>query len=247
MKTERFTVTEKNYNIDCISYLPDNTIKSVTLCLHGFGGDKMSSAVKRLGKMLTEKNSAVVCFDFPAHGKSELDSESLTIENCIAHTKAVADHIKKTYGDKTELNFFATSFGAFVLLNMLKADPYPHSKILLRSPAVKMEETFLSPICNLTEAELKKTEKAECGFERKMQLGYSFYLDLKNHSLDTIDNTNNMLMVYGDCDDVVKPEDMSGFADRNGINRIVIEGADHRFKKAGQLDAVIKIAAGHLC
>lgn len=246
MKTERFTVATKEYDIAYIAYLPHSEkAESVTLCLHGFGGDKDSSAVKKLGKALSEKNCATVCFDFAAHGESPLDSSFLTVENCVTHAKAVCDYIENRFGGK-KINFFATSFGAYILLNMLSKFSYPEAKILLRSPAVKMEDTFLFPICNMTETELIENSKVVCGFERKMELDHTFYLDLKAHSLDNAKVTNKALMIYGSADDVVRPEDMESFAKRNNIETFVIDGADHRFKKAGELDEVIRISAEFL-
>ena len=132
-------------------------------------------------------------------------------------------------------------------MNMLKTLDIKGVKIVLRSPAVKMADTFLSPICNLTVDELKAAEKVECGFERRMKLGYDFWEDLSQHSIDGVEFENKCLMIYGDRDDVVKPSDMAEFAAvRDNVDVLIIEGADHRFKKKGQLEAVIAASAEFL-
>lgn len=245
MKALSFSVKGEKYNISCISYEPESSEADfAVVCIHGFGGDKKSSAVKRLAEKITECGGAVVCFDFACHGESEADESMLTVENCVCDAKSAYTFAENKYGN---VSFFATSFGAFVLINMLKSADFKGIKAVLRSPAVKMENTFLSPICNLTSAELENTDHVECGFERKMKLGYDFWCDLKNHNIDEADFDNEVLMIYGDRDDVVAPEDMAEFARaRENIQVKIIEGADHRFKGKGQLEAVIDAAVDFL-
>ena len=52
-----------------------------------------------------------------------------------------------------------------------------------------------------------------------------------------------MLLIHGDCDDVVLPEDIAAFCERNPqIVRKTIAGADHLFRKDGELPQVIDAA-----
>lgn len=240
-----FDIMGEKYNISCIAYEPfERGAEFAVLCIHGFGGDKKSSAIKLLGEKITEAGGAVISFDLASHGDSEADEKMLTMENCISDTKTVYAYAENKYG-RTDL--FATSFGAFILINMLKTLDIKGSKAVLRSPAVRMADTFLSPICNLTIDELEMAGTVECGFERRMDLGYSFWQDLTRHSIVDATFENKCLMIYGDCDDVVKPSDMETFArGRENIDVLVIEGADHRFKKKGQLEAVIAASAEFL-
>ncbi len=244
MKILRYTVSGEKYDIPCIAYEPDRDACGAVVCLHGFGGDKESSAVKRLGMVMAELGRSVVCFDFPAHGESQAEDSELTVENCINNAVTVSANAESKYGS---ISFFATSFGAFVLINILERSYFKGSKAVLRSPAVRMEGTFLSPICNLTIAELKDIGTVECGYERKMRLGYDFWLDLSRHCVGGAVFENKTLMIYGDCDDVVRPADMTAFAaERANIKTKIISGADHRFKGKGQMEEVIKTAARFL-
>ena len=244
MKTLRYSINGELYKISCISYEPESEAGFAVVCLHGFGGDKESSAVRRLAEKINERGGAVVCFDFACHGESEADESMLTVENCVRDAKNVYAIAKNKYG---RVSFFATSFGAFILINMLKGAEFKGIKAVLRSPAVKMESTFLKPICNLTSAELKSKEYVECGFERKMKLGYDFWLDLKNHNIDDAFFDNEVLMIYGDRDDVVSPCDMAEFArKRENIQVKIIKGADHGFKGKGQLEEAIDAAVDFL-
>lgn len=245
MEEIRFELKGKLYNISCIAYEPTKRASEfAVVCLHGFGGDKESSAIKRLAERITEKNGAVIGFDFAAHGESEAGDEMLTVENCVEDAKTVYAYAKNKYGNA---DFFATSFGAFVLINLLKTVDFRGVKAVLRAPAVKMENTFLSPICNLAIDELKREKFVECGFERKIKLGYDFWLDLKNNSVDDVFFDNEALMIYGDRDDVVCPDDMEQFASqRSNIKVKIISGADHRFKGKGQLEDAILAAVDFL-
>ena len=245
MKILRYDISSGKYNINCITYEPEVcACQFAVICLHGFGGDKESSAIKCLAQAITDNGGAVVAFDFASHGKSEADEKYLTVENCVSDAKAVYAYAKNKY---SKVDFFATSFGAYILINMLKSADFKGIKAIFRSPAVKMENTFLSPICNLTSAELKKQGVVECGFERKMRLGYDFWEDLKEHSIFDAEFENNALMIYGDRDDVVSVEDMKAFAhSRDNIKVKVIEGADHRYKGNGQLEKAIEAAVEFL-
>ncbi len=245
MKVACFSIKSSLYSISCIEYEPhDKAADFAVVCLHGFGGDKESSAIKCLAERINERGGAVIGFDFASHGESEAQEEMLTVDNCISDTKTIYAYAKNKYG---RAEFFATSFGAFVLINMLKNADFKGLKAVFRAPAVKMEDTFLNPICNSTSAELKKQGPVECGFQRRMKLGYDFWQDLKNHTTDYAFFENETLMIYGDKDDVVRVEDMEAFAaQRPNIRVKVVTGADHRFKGKGQLDEAIDAAVEFL-
>lgn len=244
MKKIDYTLAGEKYDISCISYEPEGEVRGAVVCLHGFGGDKDSSAVKMLGEKMTECGYAVVCFDFPAHGKSGAKDKMLTVENCVNDALNVSTNAKNKYGS---ISFFATSFGAFILINMLKKPCFKGSKAVFRSPAVKMADTFLYPICNLTNVELRRKEFVECGFERKIRLGYDFWLDLESNDITDASFDNEVLMIYGNCDNVVRPVDMAKFASaRENIKVRIINGADHRFKGKGQLEEVISASSEFL-
>ncbi len=244
MKKIEYTLAGEKYDIPCVAYEPSGEIRGAVVCLHGFGGDKDSSAVKKLGEKMAERGYAVVCFDFPAHGKSPAKDDMLRVENCINDAITVSANAENEYGG---ICFFATSFGAFILANLLKKPCFKGVKAVFRSPAVKMADTFLNPICNLTIDELKKKSAVECGFERKIKLGYDFWLDLESNDITDASFDNEVLMIYGNCDNVVRPEDMAEFASaRENIKVKIINGADHRFKGKGQLEEVISASSEFL-
>ena len=246
MRKAYYTVEGEKYSIPCLCFEPEGVkAEKAVIALHGFGGDKESSAVFKLAEAATLKNYAVICFDFPCHGASPVNEEYFTVDNCISDAERIYAFAEEKYfsdiESKGKIHFFATSFGAFVLANMLKDDIFAGNKAVFRAPAVMMHETFENVLSNYTVAELAKGAVAECGFERKIHLGYGFYADLKDHALRNVFFSNSVLMIYGDRDDVVSPAHMAAFAEaRPSVKTKIICCADHRFKKKGELDLVVK-------
>lgn len=78
-------------------------------------------------------------------------------------------------------------------------------------------------------------------------LSYDFYEELQQNRI--MDQTFDfpMLIVHVDADDVVPHSDIQKFCMQNTSAELrVIRGADHRFKKKGEIDLVIKSYYGIL-
>lgn len=61
-----FSIPQSRYNISCKLYAPSSEVpRLAVLGVHGFGGDKESSALQALGNVLTAHGGALLCFDFP--------------------------------------------------------------------------------------------------------------------------------------------------------------------------------------
>ena len=209
----------------------------VTIALHGFGGDRNSSVIRRLA----EKTGNVVCFDFPAHGDSSAPDSALTVENCMSDFAAVLSYVRNKYEGR-EVRFFATSFGGYILLNSLHLIN-ECEKIVLRAPAVKMAETYRDVIAKASEAEIFEREYVICGFERKINVTSEFYRSLLRHDAMTSDD-RGMLVIHGGEDSVVFPADIDEFCALHPSSRLVrMKDADHRFKGKGQVDELISYAA----
>ena len=88
MKISETSISGDFYNIRAIVFEPkDMAAKFAIVCMHGFGGDKSSSAIKMLAEGITNSGGAVIAFDFASHGESEADENMLTMENCISDAK----------------------------------------------------------------------------------------------------------------------------------------------------------------
>ena len=112
---------------------------------------------------------------------------------------------------------------------------------MLRAPAITMADVLLDGVLKIKSDEFKNMGSVITGFERKIDLPYSFYLEMT--ALPNLLKQNfsfPMLIIHGDRDNIVPPSVIYEFAERNSFVTLkIIEGADHRFKKSGEIDSVI--------
>ena len=87
-----------------------------------------------------------------------------------------------------------------------------------------------------------------CGYERKMELGYSFYEQLEYNNA-VADHDMPMLILQGDQDELIDIGDIEFFHLLNSKSSLVmIPGATHRFNHEGELDMIIDLARDwYLC
>lgn len=236
--TIKYFDIEREYPIKCKAFLPDDSnVKMFILGVHGFAGDKESSALLELANVITPEGAAVICFDFPAHGDSPTDESKLTVENCKSDLLAVAKWAEDSF-PQAEKSVFATSFGGYI--SLLAADNLTEYKMVLRAPAVTMPKVLLESVLNVTAKQFKKAGIIECGFERKIRLPYSFYQDLVCFDLYEKNYDNPILVIHGNKDDVVPINDVIKFcANRKNTSLIVIDNADHRFKNKGEIERIV--------
>jgi len=211
---------------------------TILLCLHGFGGDKNSSVIEALDKELF---TDVVALDWPAHGESRAEDDELTVENCLKDLDSMIMMLKTEHPDNP-IVCFATSFGGYIATLYRNAHPGVFVKLILRSPALKMAETFEKLVQEEDFSRLQDGEKITLGFDRKMQIGKEFYDGLvENPVYDTpIEDPMQVMIMQGDQDDVVDPEEICCYAEANKIRLKLFEGTDHRYKKEGELKKIIE-------
>lgn len=249
MKTQEFKIKSLNgYNIATRIYLPSlkvNSIKEIIIAVHGFGGDKDSSAIRLLAERMTEENFAVICFDFPSHGESEVEADRLTIDNCIKDIEAMEEYIKEKYGNQIKIDIFATSFGAYITLVKIFKYNTKYNKIVLRAPAIKMDEILKQTLLREPFEVFQERGVTSLGFARKMNVPFDFYKELKqNQILELYNNNQKILIIQGTEDDVAPIKDTKELInlDKANFKLLEIEGADHRMKKDGELEKAINKA-----
>ena len=236
MKASTFSIF-RNYEIKCKLFAPeDGDVKQVIVGVHGFAGDKDSSMLKRLANACTE--CALLCFDFPAHGKSPATEEYFTIENCKADLLFVCDYAREKYPNAKKA-IFATSFGGYITLHSL--DKLSDFLPVLRAPAITMADILVDNVLKVAVSDFSNAGRIICGFERKIDLPFSFYTEMRAlPSLLRDFQGREMLIIHGDLDDIVPPPVIYEFAEKNSsVTLKIINGADHRFKNRGEIDTVI--------
>lgn len=246
MKEVKFKLKSTNgYTISAKSYLPQESPKEIIIAVHGFAGDKESSAISLLAKEMTKEGFGVVCFDFPGHGESEVEADKLTIDNCINDIETIEEYIKEKYGKQMKIDLFATSFGAYITLLKIFKHNTKYNKIVLRAPAIKMDKIFKETLLRETFEEFQKRGITKLGFDRTMNVPFDFYKELKqNQILELYNNSQKILIVQGTEDDVAPIKDTQELIDLDKANfeLFEIQGADHRMKKDGELEKAINKA-----
>ena len=242
MKKNDFTIKGvNNYNISATYYEPNVSPSEVIIACHGFGGDKESSAIISLANELIKYNIGLICFDFPGHGQSEVNADQLSINNCINDIIAVENYIKLHFNN-IPISIFATSFGAYITLLKIFKYQTLYKHIILRAPAIKMDEIFRNALIKENMDSFKERCFTKLGFERQMNVPYSFYKDLlKNNLFNLYNNNQKILIIQGTEDDIAPINDTYEFIklDTNNLSLALIGGADHRMKKEGELKKAI--------
>lgn len=237
-------INGSKYVIDSKIYLPKGKMKEIIIACHGFGGDKESSAIEALAEKMLPHNIGVICFDFPSHGKSKVNADELTIDNCIQDIEDIKKYIKERFNN-IPIDIFATSFGAYITLLDIKKRNSSYNKILLRAPALKMDEILKNSLLRENMKEYKERGYTQIGFEREMDLPYDFYIELVKNNIYKIFEDNEMPfinIIQGDKDDIAPIEDTKEFATchPDKIKLDIIQGADHRMKGPGELEEAMQ-------
>ena len=229
----------KKYKIDCKLWLPKK-VSRIIIAVHGFAGDKESGAIASLAEEMVKKDTLVVALDLPGHGTSEVDGDALTLENCLNDITSVEEYYHEQYKD-AKLSYFATSFGAYLVLLKLIRKPQKYDKIVLRCPALKMDKIFVHAILREPMEEFKKRGYTIVGYERELKVNYTFYEELENTQIFELfqKDENEILIIHGDKDDTAPIEDSYAFQAKYQTAMKVVKGPNQRFKKEGELEQVI--------
>lgn len=239
-----FEINGGGHNIRCKLYYQDQkNIKNVVIFCHGFGGHKDNGAAEKFAeRMLTKyKGCAMVTFNWPSHGDDV--KKKLTLADCDAYLSLVISHVQDKYQPR-ELYCYATSFGGYLTLKYIAEHGSPFRKIALRCPAIPMYDVLTSTIMATGDVEkLQKGKEIPVGFDRKILIGQPFLDELKENDirgLEYLDWAEDILILHGTKDEVVPFRESYDFAENQLIEFVPVEGADHRFRAPGTMEAAIK-------
>ena len=127
--------------IPCILDTPEyGEIQRIVLGVHGLGGCTADEIQTNLAEEMTIFGSAMLRFDFPAHGESPADSDDLTLDNCVGTLLTVAQKAQNLFPTVEDLCIFATGFGAYVTLVALEEllEMPCNVKLVVQTPSVLM-------------------------------------------------------------------------------------------------------------
>lgn len=243
-----FEINENGHNIRCkLYYDKGQEIRKVIVWCHGFAGHMDGTAAEKFAeKLLTKyKGIATVAFNLPCHGNDV--KKKLILEDCLTYLGLVTDHVRKQF-QTDEIYAYATSFGGYLVLKYIADKGNPFRKIALRCPAVNMHEIISGTLMTAGDHEkIKKNRNVTVGFDRKIEINPQFLEDLKNADIqetDYLDWAEDILILHGTKDELVPFEKSASFADRNIIEFVSVEGADHRFQNPLHMEAATKAVIG---
>ncbi len=241
-----FDINEQGFSIRCkLFYDKDiHSIDKVVIATHGFGGFKDNKSVEKFAQRLDTKfkGFGIITFDWPCHGQDA--RKKLLISECQTYLGLVIDYAKNVLNAKALYNY-SVSFGGFNTLKYIADNGNPFDKIALRSTSVKLYDIMYSTISDDDHKKLSRGKEVLAGRDRKMKISKEFLDSLKTTdeeiaAFDYVDYADNILMLHGTLDDSVPIDNAREFSDKNIIELVEIEKADHRFSDPKRMDFAIQ-------
>ncbi len=230
-----------NMIIPCIRNEPlSGSVRRVVLGVHGFGGSSRDEIQEGIAEEMSLFGSAVLRFDFPAHGQNPC--RELTLGGCMETLRQVAIYAKKRYPEVEDLCIFATGFGAYVtLLTLQDLMELPgRIKLVVQTPSLLMADTLLAMLQRTRET-FKVMQKVTIPTNPPFDVTYELYEELRINPALT-EFTIPMLILHGEEDDYIRIEDIRRFRTLNEYSKLVIiPGTSHRFLEEGAWDMVLDL------
>ena len=237
----KFIDGKKGYSIPYVSKINGNE-KKIVIINHGFGSSKSSPIAQMLLEKMPNYKIGVISFDFPAHGDSPVDTEKLSIENCISDLESIEKYVQ-SIAPSTELCYFSSSFGAYINLQFLSTKEHKGKLSFLRSAAVNMPELFNHPTPEQSN-QIKSTGFLNLPFDKPLKLTPTFIADLQAHNLFEIykPGFTKVQMIHGENDVTINPKKAQDFAKKFNIDITMVPNGGHRLMKAKQPKMVFDLA-----
>lgn len=239
MKSKNFEINTTN-NIRCKIYCEDvHTLNKIVIFFHGFGGHKDNKAAERFADAICskEKKTGVITFNLPCHGDDI--KKRLILSDCDEYIDAVVDYAKKISG-VNEVYAYGTSFGAYLVLKYINEHTNPFKKIAFRCPGINMHDELKKALINEEDLrQLNKGKEVLIGFDRKVLVNKAFFDDLIACDIlqnDYIEYADDILIMHGLKDEIVPVDAVKDFCEKNVIDLICVESADHRFSDLNTLN-----------
>ena len=239
---------KNGYPIGITEFIPSN-IKGIIIWLLGFGSSKDSPKFQTFAKMMSPLGIGLVAFNYPGHGFSKAGKDDFTLENCLSDFNTVEEYLRKKY-DNIPIGLFGTSLGGYlILLKINQLENPDYFCVILRAPALKMDECFKNNLLKDPLKDFRKNGYIYTGFSKKIRVTYKFYDSLlKNKLFDIYNKEYPMLIIHGTKDKIAPYIDCVKFIKSKNKKAILekIEGADHRMNEPGNIENCFKMAKDYI-
>lgn len=216
-----------------VSILEAEKGDSVAILSHGYLSNKQSRTNTELASLLNASGISAISYDIYGHGESEGDVEHLTISKAVDSLDAVYDYAESKY---RKIALVGSSFtGSITLIAASRRDP---SAIALKCPVFLPIELWNWRMGKKGIEQWKKKGFVE-PFGRRWS--YEAYEDALKYDMRGIAARIKApaLVVHGDKDITVPLSHAENLVFSLGSEEkrlVVIEGADHFFRKEGHFD-----------
>ena len=220
----------------------DGDIRRLVLGVHGMGGSARDDIQSSIAEEMDMFYSAMVRFDFPAHGESPMSDDYLNLQNCLDCLTTAGQWLRDRYPKVEDLCIFATGFGAYVtLLALQDLQNMPGKvKLVVQTPNVMMHNSLVM-MSRVSRETFWAMERVTLRAKRPFDITYSFYEEIQENSVMTT-YPIPMLIVVGENDAVINMSDIQNFRRLNEESElVVIPGASHRFLEEGAWDMVLDL------
>ena len=242
MKKETLT-SKQGYDIVCHNNWTGE--EKVLIACHGFGSSKDGLMIQALNRYMPVRRIGVFSFDFPSHGESPVWQEALRVPYCIEDLAAVEVHVR-TMAPKAEILYFASSFGAYIMLNYLASHSHTGRRAFLRSSAVAMPKVVEQWVGPKERALMERQGYfvPDYDYVREMRVTPAFLKDLEEYDIFSLyrPGETRLRMIHGGRDSVAPLADARRFAEIFGVELMEIPGGEHDLMGEGELERVLKAA-----
>lgn len=227
-------------NINLVLNIPErwNNEKLMLTC-HGFDSGRDSQGLVKFEEDIAKNGIACARFSLPYHAERRNNPNDLTVDNCIEDMEKVEKEIRKRYPN-AKIGICSTSFGAYLTLLKLKRRENNYFSIILKSPAIKMDEILVNTLIDDDYEKFKeKRYSVRYKKETPMIVTYGFYEDLMENKIFDLGKYDEKMLIYHAIDDDTAPcEDTQRFANENPNSKLILlKNEFHRFtfKKLDEL------------
>lgn len=250
---EKLKLPKKDSHIvSCVIEVPEDP-KGIVIAVHGFSSSKEGTTYQLLMKRLPAAGYGVLALDLPGHGVEESAQELLRVGAAIDSIETAEAYVTEHYPE-IPVCYFASSFGAWLTCLYISLREHKGRHVFLRSAAVNMPELFIKK--ELTEEERKHIEDLETKgyFDTNMELHApvritkEMFEDFEKTDLFGLFDPEKFgyhetLMVHGEDDQVIEPEEAIRFAEEFTLPLILFPEEGHSLcDHPGTADRVIDLA-----
>ena len=225
--------------------IPENwNEEKIVVACHGFNSSKDSENMMLIEKDLEEYEIPYARFSWPYHGERRIDPKDFSVEKCLEDLYLVENKIKDEYPN-TKIGIYANSFGAYLTLLRLKRKEHDFFSIVLRAPAIKMDEILKMFMANTDIEVIKKNGYVFDSKDKKpMKVYYEFYEELKENRISQLGEYKEKMLIYhGTIDDTAPCKDTIEFANNNkNVKLVLFDNESHNFSMAKMLQVDKEIA-----